>query len=441
MNRFEDSELEKLFLRGILVPPFHAAALKLDQQVFCDPVNKRIFALLKQNITRYGVPPLEDVLRKIIEEGVEQELLADAIIRLEDLLILQPPSEIKQLEDALWEMKLGRDLYAVGKHLKEGLENKAFGALFGEVKEKIFRLHGVTDESSRGMHFEGALDRWKEFRYKQDHPGELVGIPCGISELDTLTGGLRKTHVVLFYGSSGGGKSRTLISIGYNTSRAGWLTMYVSLEMDRLILDKCFDSRDGLLLFDDIDFGKLSPEDSIKYKDVLKDQVKRRDNLYIVDSPKGMKPSGLVYEIELFNARFSRPPDVIIVDYINLMDSDSRIDNRSEKYDYIGRDLHSIARMYSTSIVTVAQESRESTLTRTIKKGKMPKLMGIGVSNYLAPHCELVGHLYQDELDELEHRLRMDIEKNRYGKCAELKLFESFAHNYVGDRVISKGGG
>ena len=157
----------------------------------------------------------------------------------------------------------------------------------------------------------------------------------------------------------------------------------------------------------------------------------------------GAKSQRILEEIELYRATNGINPDLVIIDYANIMEPDRKYGNRSEKYDYLFQEYHSIARFMNVAILTATQESRDASKADIEKKkkkqdtGDTEGLHNIGLSNFMAPHCETVMRLKQDSYDKMQNRLWIIVDKNRYGSAGrKISLFAKWDKTYVGDRTI-----
>src|SRR5688572_14344848 len=65
---------------------------------------------------------------------------------------------------------------------------------------------------------------------------DYIGIPTGFKKLDRACGGLRDANLYVFAGRTGMGKSAFGLSVAANAARAGYTSLYVSLEMSNSVL-------------------------------------------------------------------------------------------------------------------------------------------------------------------------------------------------------------
>ena len=340
----------------------------------------------------------------------------------------------------LYKMYATRRVYEIGQKIVTTIETKDPDDL---AQDSVIGLTQIVNPVSeglveRGFIYEDAPKRWNWFKRVEANPDIRERTSTYFSEFDKyVSGGLRKPHIVLFFGPTGGFKSKLLANLGYNFSFLGKKkVMVVTLEIPKEDYDVIVDSRHSLLEFNKIVNGQLE-DDRDKYYYALNDMVEKKPSLYIVDIPGRSTPADLIRELQLYHAKFGCYPDVVILDYINEMEPVGKWGNTSEKFKNLGVELRRIARTYKIILVTAMQENREGSKLKDKSKGD---LTTIGESHYFSNVCHVVCHLYQDEIDVASNQLHVSFEKNRYGpKKVSLSLFANGEYNYIGDLQIRTG--
>jgi replicative DNA helicase len=215
--------------------------------------------------------------------------------------------------------------------------------------------------------------------------------------------------------------------------------MYFSLEMAFNLLASCFDSRIASIDSRGIIFGKLNIDDKKKYKMALKGQVEEKLNIWIVDVALNASSSVILEEAEIYTATTGKKPDLIVVDYANIMmPVNTHFYNSSERYKNLFEEYHQIAKYLNAHILTFTQETRERTKEDMDRKKRddTEGTVNIGLSNYIAPSCETVIRIKQDANDRLQSIVWFIIDKNRYGVLGvKVPVTARWATTYVGDRV------
>jgi replicative DNA helicase len=87
--------------------------------------------------------------------------------------------------------------------------------------------------------------------------------------------------------------------------------------------------------------------------------------------------------------------DLVVVDYLQLMQGDSRTDNRVQEVSYISRSLKVLARELNVPVLAAAQ------LSRAVEQraNKKPQLSDLRESGSLEQDSDIVMFIYREDLD------------------------------------------
>lgn len=438
---------EKRLLALLMKSPTHMRALSLDLSVFSTAKNRLAASIIKRYVRKYKAAPSLSTLRrfcaKVAKNDVEEaERLVGALEALSKLPKVKKSDAAFEFEQAE-NFRIGRSLYDVSESLKHELEtgNTDYIKMKENMITNLLSFGSSNEEIVRGRIYDNVKERFEDFvEARKGEKGDVI--PFGIKPLDNTLGGMKKTSVTLMYSKTGGGKTRTAINIAYNAAVAGYNVMYFSLEMGFNLLASCFDSRMSWVDGNEIIFGRLKNKDVRKYKDALKQQLRQKLNVWIVDIAMGATSSTILEEIELYKAANGIDPDLVVIDYANIMEPSVRYNGRSEKYDFLFKEYHEIAKYANIAILTATQESRDASkadIEARKKKAEVEQgVHNIGLSNFMAPHCETVIRLKQDGQDRLQNRLWVIIDKARYAAIGEeIPLMAIWEKNYVGDKEVS----
>jgi len=438
---------ERRLLALLLKSPTHMRVLRLNLDVFVNAKHRQAAELIKKYVKKYKSPPSKSALKRFANKVVKQDIDAaekvvsalSSLRKLPKVRKTDAEFEFEQAEN----YRIGRALVDVVENMQEKFEegDTDYLKMRQTVISELLESGSATDTVVRGKIYEKVKERFEEYEAaERGDVGDII--PFGIKPLDDALGGMRKSSVTLMYSKTGGGKTRTAVNVAYNAAVAGYNVMYFSLEMSFNLLASCFDSRMAWVDGNEIIFGKLAKKNKRKYARALKQQLKEKLNVWIVDIAMGAQSSMLLEEIALYRAANGVDPDLVVIDYANIMEPLKRYNGRSEKYDFLFKEYHEIAKYCNVAILTATQESREASKADINAKQKKQEIEqgvhNIGLSNYMAPHCESVIRLKQDSKDLLQNRLWSIIDKNRYGtQGQEIPLMAIWAKNYVGDRVVT----
>lgn len=445
--------VEKKVLALLMTSPTYIRAINMDKGLFTRTPHKILANVLESYVKKYRAPPTIDSLTTFVDSISTESNMKDLVeaLKLAKSLPKAIPEESGFYFDKAEDYKIGRSMYDIGESIKNGFDsgNRDYKAFRMEILNQMLSMSTSEEKIKRG--FLNSRDRLKDRwdRYRARETGDIGSdiVPYGIPALDNFFGGMAKTFVSLLYSKTGGGKTRTAINIAHNSAKSGSNVVYFTLEMAFELIGACFDSREAGLDSHKIIFGKLDREERKKYKKFLKKKLKDEHNVWLIDIPNNASTINILEELDIYKSVNGVNPDLIVVDYAHLVEpiAKYKAGDRSTKFDNLFAEFHEVARTYNSALLTAAQESREA--SKADAKGKKKKeeeeedgVHKIGVSNYMAPHCETVIRLKQNNLDKLRNRLWAISDKNRYGKTAEhIPLTAIWELTYVGDYVTDNG--
>jgi replicative DNA helicase len=218
--------------------------------------------------------------------------------------------------------------------------------------------------------------------------GQLPGITTGFARLDELLLGLRRKHLVIAAAKTGVGKTAIALNLAANAAKAGARVFVCSYEMgvDELTMRMlASESRVGGMR---LEMGALEPQDWAK----LERGVANMRPLPIVfaDVPPPTIPA-LRIECQALKRRGGL--DVVIVDYLQLMDSAGTGKNREQQVSEVSRGLKRIAMELGVCVVALSQ------LNRATDRHEEPKLSDLRDSGAIEQDANSVLMLWAESDD------------------------------------------
>jgi len=258
------------------------------------------------------------------------------------------------------------------------------------AEDAVFRLR--HERGQRDLtHIRQVLDRFFE-----TPPSEAIGptepIPhvlSSFSKLDEFLGGLQRSDLVIVAGRPSMGKTSFALSLATNAAvEQGACVALFSLEMARepLVL-RMLSSKSGV----DSRRLRLELQNEAEEKRIMEAiGILSEAPVYIDDSPQLR-----VIEMRSKARRlsFERSIDLVIVDYLQLMQGDTRSENRVQEISYISRSLKAIARELNVPLVAVSQLSRAVEFRASHK----PQLSDLRESGSIEQDADLVLFIYRDD--------------------------------------------
>lgn len=279
----------------------------------------------------------------------------------------------------------GGKIAALGYDEQDDLEatlDKAETVLF-----EISQRRGTQDF----IHIGQVIDSYYEqINYLQEHRGEVVGVPTGFRDLDEITGGLQKSDLIILAARPSVGKTSCIMSIAYNVATQHHGTVGVfSLEMSREQLVQRLLSMDTGIDTHRLRTGDIHDADLKKMFDSMGRLA--AVPIYIEDTP-GLS----VMEVRSKARRLQseRGVDLLVIDYLQLMQGRRSDGNRVQEVSEISRGLKALARELNVPVIALSQLSR-AVEGRT---SHVPMLSDLRESGSIEQDADIVMFIYREEL-------------------------------------------
>jgi replicative DNA helicase len=231
----------------------------------------------------------------------------------------------------------------------------------GDADELLDRaeaeIYGVSDRRvSEDYHplseiMPGALD---EIEAIGSRGGALTGVPTGFSDLDALTNGLHPGQMVVIAARPALGKSTLALDLARAAAvKHGLPCVIFSLEMGRNEITMRLLSAEARVPLHSMRTGQMSDEDWTRLARRMSEVVEAP--LYIDDSP-----NMTMMEIRAKCRRLKQRHDLklVIIDYLQLMSSPKRVENRQQEVSEMSRSLKLLAKELDVPVIAVAQLNR-----------------------------------------------------------------------------------
>jgi replicative DNA helicase len=264
----------------------------------------------------------------------------------------------------------------------------------------------------------------------------LTGTPSGFRDMDDLTGGFQAGNLIVLAARPSMGKSALVANIAENAALSGHPVALFSLEMSESELAQRFVASQARVKGEDLRRGKV-PE--ARWQKILEACGRLgKAPLFVDDS----SDTG-VLEVRAKSRRLHHQLQdqgglgLIIIDYLQLMRHEGRVESRVEQVGQISRGLKSLARELRVPVIALSQLSRNVEQRAGDKK---PILSDLRESGQIEQDSDLVMFIYREEYYNREStrpgEADIIIAKHRNGPVGEIVLtfrneFPKFM-NYAG---------
>ena len=237
-----------------------------------------------------------------------------------------------------------------------------------------------------------------ESRYKEEDR-QVIPTPWPIIN-ERLMGGLGGGDFGLIFGSPGGGKSWTLVALGAHAVKLGLNVVHYTLELSEAYVGKRYDAH---FVNEPVNAIHLNKEKVNKYLENLK------GTLTIKEYAPGVAAISTIEGHIAKMTDLGYPPDMVLIDYVDLLKSSSGVKDEKEKLDNTYISTKALARTLNIPVWSVSQVNRAGAKDDVIEgdkaAGSYNKLM-------ITDFCMSLSRLPQDKLNGTG---RFFIMKNRYG--------------------------
>jgi len=249
------------------------------------------------------------------------------------------------------------------------------------------------------------------------HQEEVMGVPTGFIDLDRLLGGLQKSDLIIIAARPGMGKSSWLNSVILNAARRNQRVALFSLEMSNEQLVQRFISAETHIPSNKLREGKLDEKDWAQF--VAATQHLGALPIFLDDTP-ALSTQELRTKARRLHLEYGL--DLIMVDYLQLMTTPYRSENRVQEISFISRSLKQLARELNVPVVAAAQLSRAVEM----RNDKRPILSDLRESGSIEQDADVVMFIYRDNYynpDSPEgNRAEIHVAKHRNGPTGVVDL-------------------
>jgi len=233
-------------------------------------------------------------------------------------------------------------------------------------------------------------------RIEEIHRGgnKIRGVPTHFTELDNTLAGLQPSDLIILAARPSVGKSALALDIARNVATKSNIPVAIfSLEMSReQILDRLVCAQADINLWK-LRTGYLSENDGNDFEKINKAlDILSKAPIFIDDSPMA---TALEIRTKARRLHAEYKLGLIVIDYLQLMESENTHENRVQEVSQISRALKAMARELNIPVLTVSQLSRavESRVPA------IPKLADLRESGSIEQDADVVLFLYRKAMD------------------------------------------
>ncbi|WP_078853926.1 replicative DNA helicase [Streptomyces sp. FxanaA7] len=251
--------------------------------------------------------------------------------------------------------------------------------------------HPDEEDIALGDAMEGMLDELDAIQNRTD---EITGVPTGLRDLDSLTNGLQPGQLIVIAARPAMGKTTLAVDFARCCSiKHNRTSQIFSLEMGRNELAMRINSAEARVALHHMRSGTMTEDDWSRLARRMPDI--QAAPLYIDDSPN------ITLNHIRSRARKRKAKnglDLIVVDYIQLMESDGRTENRQQEVSKISRGLKLLAKELQVPVIALSQLNRGPEQ----RQDKKPVISDLRESGAIEQDADMVVLLHREDAYEKE---------------------------------------
>jgi replicative DNA helicase len=274
----------------------------------------------------------------------------------------------------------------------------------------------------------------------QEHKGLVTGVPSGFVDLDEMTSGFQKSDLIIVAARPSMGKTSLVLNVALHCATEAAKTVGVfSLEMSKEQLFMRMLTSEARVDAHRFRGGFLGEQD---YDRLVAAFARLHDAKVFIDDT----PSAGILEMRAKSRRLKMEHglDLLVIDYLQLMQGRGRFENRQQELAAISRSLKILAKELEVPIIALSQLSRAP----ESRSDHRPQLSDLRESGALEQDADVVLFIYRDDMytvdserpPESEGTAELIIGKQRNGPIGTVRLaflkqytrFENLASGFRG---------
>ncbi len=363
-----------------------------------------------------------------LSEWLERKGLAEQTGGLAYLagLVRDTPSaaNVRAYADIVRERSTLRQLISVGGEIAASAydpEGREAGEILDSAERRVLEIAESRNKTGSGFvplrnELGAVIDRLDMLAQNK---GQLTGLSTGFTRLDEMTAGLQKGDLIVVAGRPSMGKTTFALNIAENAAfgpKKAKVGVF-SMEMSREQLAFRMVSSLGRVDQTHLRIGNVGDEEWTRITGAI--EMMKSSNIHI-DDTGALSPT----EVRARARRLKREHglDLIVLDYLQLMQVPGMKENRATEISEISRSLKALAKELAVPVIALSQLNR-SVEQRTDKK---PVSSDLRESGAIEQDADLIMMIYREEVYDKNSTRKgiadIIITKQRNGEIGEIQL-------------------
>lgn len=387
--QLRDEEAEKVVLGTIITERNALEEVRelLSADSFYYPFHKQIYKAALQVASSGERPDVITVKNKLVANGVKFELV-------EYLKITSNCTfDLYQYAARLHDLAIRRKFWDIGQYLVSSSysESEDILDITNSVSEELASLFKSSSTTVTTIN-DGIECVYGMVNDNLSGSRPMTGTPTGFEKIDTKSGGLQKSDLIIVAGETSQGKTSLAVSIMRNAAYSGAKIAMYSMEMKKeQITARILSMESGV------------PANQIMYSRLTDSQIQAIDRgigqisgtgIYF-DDRSTSNIDTIISSIRYMKLKFGI--DGAIIDYLQILNVNMKGANKEQQMGDVARRLKNLAKELDIWIIALSQLNRDT-------MNPIPTLSRLRDSGQIAEAADVVILIYRPEVDKITKR-------------------------------------
>jgi len=273
-------------------------------------------------------------------------------------------------------------------------EGKAVADILDTAESRMFMIADQTNRSVAGLTSVGEImQTTKETLEKLgENQSALTGVSSGYKDLDDLTSGLQKSDLIIIAGRPSMGKTTFAMNIVENVALSQQLPVAMfSMEMPGEQLCMRMIASLSKIELNRVRSGRLTDADWARITSAT-NILHQHSRIYIDETP-AMSPTEVRARCRRL-AREQKGLGLVVIDYLQLMQTGDKSENRATEISEISRSLKALAKELSVPVIALSQLNR----SLESRPDRRPVMSDLRESGAIEQDADVIAFVYRDEV-------------------------------------------
>lgn len=383
--QLRDEDAEKVVLGTIITERNALEEVRelLNDDSFYNPFHRQIYKAVIQISSVGDRPDMITVKNKLVANGVKFDLVE--FVKIASNCVF----DLYQYAARLHDLAIRRKFWDIGQYLVSSSysESEDILDITNSVSEELASLFKSTSTTVSTID-DGLESVYNTINENLSGNKPITGTPTGFERIDSKSGGLQKSDLIIIAGETSQGKTSLAVSIMRNAALWGSRIAMYSMEMKKeQITARILSMESGV------------PANQIMYSQLTDSQLQSIDKGIGKISGKGIyfddrstsNIDTIISSIRYMKLKFGI--DGAIVDYLQILNVNMKGANKEQQMGDVARRLKNLAKELDIWIIALSQLNRDT-------MNPVPTLGRLRDSGQIAEAADVVILIYRPEVNK-----------------------------------------